>query len=197
MYIGNIVTNDNKTHQNFNVVDSLDKIIEGLPTLIIGLDIVYTINPNPDFFNRKLSDNIYWTFLVNQKRDLHNEDIYYFKEYCYKYLIKHIKYRYIDFIIDSDETITNIFKYIKNSEKKVGYKIDSMVYIYTKNYIFGINLDVIKYVGRDVNKLLKYLKSFINDFLFDNEILIEYKDYLDMLDNSIMYIPYIHSIKNE
>jgi len=37
--VGNIVTSDNiKVDENFNVVDSLDKIIEGIPTLIIGID---------------------------------------------------------------------------------------------------------------------------------------------------------------
>ena len=198
MFIGNIITNTNiKSHDKFNVVDSLDKIIESLPTLIVGWDIVKQINPNADFSDRKLSDTIKWTFTLSEKRNLHEEDIYYFIEECHNNLINNLKYVYIDFILFDDDKLADIFKKIKYSEKNIAFKNDNMIYIYSSNNIFGIDLNIVKFVGRNSDKLINYLKSFINDFLIDDKILIEYKGYMDILDNQVKYIPYLYSIENE
>ena len=198
MFIGNIVTNTNiKSHDKFNVVDSLDNIIESLPTLIVGWDIVKQINPNADFSDRKLSDNIKWTFTLSEKRNLHEEDLYYFIEECYNNLLTNLKYIYIDFILFDDDKIVNIFKNIKYFKKNIAFKNDNMIYIYSSNNIFGIDLDIVEFVGRNSDKLINYLKSFITDFLVDNKILIEYKDYMDTLNNQVKYIPYLYSIENE
>lgn len=198
MFIGNIVTNTNiKSHDKFNVVDSLDKIIESLPTLIIGWDIVKKINPDTDFLDRKLSDNIKWTFTLSEKRNLHEEDLYYFIQECYNNLISKVEYTYIDFILTNDDDLADIFKNIKKSEKNIAFKYDNMIYIYTTNNVFGIDLNIIDFVGRNRNKLIDYLKSFINVFLVDTDILIEYKDYMDVLNNEVKYIPYLYSIENE
>ena len=58
--IGNIITSDKlKVDENFNVVDSLDKIIEGIPTLIIGLDNVKKLDTKLNYVDRKLDDLTY------------------------------------------------------------------------------------------------------------------------------------------
>lgn len=198
MFIGNIVTKSFiKPHDKFNVVDSLDKIIEGLPTLIIGWEIVKTIDSDADYSNRVLSDNIRWTFTLSEKRNLYEEDLYYFIKYCYDNLVSKVTYKYVDFILNSDDDIADTFKNIKKSEKKVAFKNESMIYIYTPNNIFGVDLNIIEFVDRKSDKLIEYLKSFIPVFLMDSNILIEYKDYMDMLNNETKYIPYLYSIENE
>ena len=69
--IGNIISsNELKVDENFNVVDSMDKAIDGLPTLIIGLDNVRKIETDLNFVDRKLSDNTYWTFNKQERRVL-------------------------------------------------------------------------------------------------------------------------------
>ena len=72
-----------------------------------------------------------------------------------------------------------------------------MIYIYSSNNLFGIDLNIIDFVGRNSNKLIDYLKTFINVFLVDSSILIEYKGYMDALNNEVKYIPYLYSIENE
>jgi len=197
MKVANIVTNNQlKINNDFNVIDSLDKIIENLPTLIIGWDIVKEINPNADYFNRKLSDDIFWTFYITEQRDLYEEDLYNFKTHSYKNLLLEIKYEYLDFILLTNTEILDKFKEIKLKNNKVLFHINEMVYIYADDVIYGINLDIIKYVNRDVNKLFIYLKSFINDFLTSEEILIEYKDYMENLNYDYKYIPYLYFINN-
>jgi len=114
MKVANIVTNNQlKINNDFNVIDSLDKIIENLPTLIIGWDIVKEINPNADYFNRKLSDDIFWTFYITEQRDLYEEDLYNFKIHSYKNLLLEIKYEYLDFILLTNTEILDKFKELK------------------------------------------------------------------------------------
>ncbi len=198
MFIGNIVTKSIiKSHDNFNVVDSLDKIIESLPTLIIGWEIVKEINPTADFYDRKLSDTIKWTFTLTERRNLYEEDLYYFIEECHNNLISKVEYKYIDFILTNDDDLAITFKDIKNSEKTIAFKYENMIYIYSSNNLFGIDLDIIEFVGRNSDKLINYLKSFINVFLEDSKILIEYKGYMSALNNQVKYIPYLYSIENE
>jgi hypothetical protein len=198
MFIGNIVTKSIiKPHDKFNVVDSLDKIIESLPTLIIGWELVKQINPDADFCDRRLSDTIKWTFTLTEKRNLYEEDLYYFIEECHNNLISKVTYKYIDFILMNDDDLADTFKNIKNSEKNIAFKNDNMIYIYSSNYLFGIDLNIISFVGRNSDKLINYLKTFINVFLVDSNILIEYKGYMDMLNNQVKYIPYLYSIENE
>lgn len=198
MFIGNIVTKSIiKSHDKFNVVDSLDKIIESLPTLIIGWELVKEINPDADFCDRRLSDTIKWTFTLTEKRNLYEEDLYYFIEECHNNLISKVTYKYIDFILMNDDDLADTFKNIKNSEKNIAFKNDNMIYIYSSNYLFGIDLNIITFVGRNSDKLINYLKTFINVFLVDSNILIEYKGYMDMLNNQVKYIPYLYSIENE
>ena len=58
MKIGNIVSNtDLNVGNEFNVVDSLDNIIKGIPTLIVGYSIVKEIfGDELDFIKRKIED---------------------------------------------------------------------------------------------------------------------------------------------
>ena len=69
--IGNIVTIDNiKVDENFNVVDSFDKIIEGIPTLVIGIDNATQSYGDLNYIDRKINDLNYWTFSKKEKRGL-------------------------------------------------------------------------------------------------------------------------------
>lgn len=197
MFIGNIVTNNNLGYKNFNIINSFDDIIVNLPTLIIGWDNVKVIAPNADYFDRKLSDDIFWTFSITEKRDMHEEDLYYFIKKCYEVFVSKSNYIYIDFILFENKKVLNIFNIIKNSSKKIGFQTDNMIYINVDNLIYGIDLNVIDYIGKDRNQLINYLKNHIGVLFINNEILIEYKDYMDKLNNKLKYIPYIYSVENE
>ena len=87
MYVANIITKNNlNVDKYFNVVESLDEIIQGLPTLIIGWDIVKEINPKADFIDKKILENIFWTSKKTERRDIFEEDLYNFINYSYNLL---------------------------------------------------------------------------------------------------------------
>ena len=99
MFVGNIVTQSKvNIDKYFNVVETMDAIIHGLPTLIVGWDIVKTIEPEVDFITRKLSDNIFWTFKKTERRDIFENDLYDFIHHSYNLLIKDLDYKFIDLI---------------------------------------------------------------------------------------------------
>ncbi len=197
MYVANIVTkNSLNIDKYFNVVESLDEIIQGLPTLIIGWDIVKTINPEVDFIDKKLSEDIFWTFKKTERRDIFEGDLYNFIEYSYSLLIKNVGYKFIDLISLSELELKNTFKILKKSTKLIGYKYNNMLYLYTDNTIYGFDLKLLKYLDLDVDKTFEKIKSYCLVFLDHNDILIEYKDIIEILNNEVKYIPYLYSIEH-
>ena len=196
MFVGNIVSKSNlNIDKYFNVVQSIDDIINGLPTLIIGWDIVKTINPNADFIDKNLSKDIFWTFKKTERRDIFEEDLYNFIQYTYNLLVKDIKYQFVDFIeLDKNET-KDVFNQIKN-KKSISYFYNNMVYIHNEKTIYGIDLKLVKYLDFDVTKTINKIKTYSTVFLSDSDIIIEYKDIIDMLDNQVKYIPYLYSIEH-
>jgi hypothetical protein len=197
--IGNIISsNELKVDENFNVVDSMDKAIDGLPTLIIGLDNVRKIESDLNFVDRKLSDNIYWTFNKQERRVLFEEDLFYFIENSYKFIKENIEYIFIDFVLFSDNKINKVFNRIKESNNNISFLHNKMMYIYTNDFIFGIDLRQIEFMGYNVDSFLKKIKNLSKVFLDNDEILIEYKNKLGMLEDEVKYIPLLYSInKNE
>lgn len=196
MFVGNIVSKSNlNIDKYFNVVESLNDIIQGLPTLVIGWDIVKTIEPNADFIDKKLSKDIFWTFRKSERRDIFEEDLYNFIQYTYNLLVKDIKYQFVDFIeLDKNET-KDVFNQIKN-KKSISYFYNNMVYIHNEKTIYGIDLKLVKYLDFDVNRTINKIKTYSTVFLSDSDIIIEYKDIIDMLDNEVKYIPYLYSIEH-
>jgi hypothetical protein len=60
MKIGNIVSPTTiSVSEDFNVVGAVDKVIDGLPTLIIGWDYIKQNFPDYNILNRTLGPNIF------------------------------------------------------------------------------------------------------------------------------------------
>lgn len=197
MKIANIVSNTKlNVSEDFNVVESLDNAIQGLPTLLIGWDYVKEHFSHYDIINRTLSDNLYWTFKKTEKRVLHEEDIYNFVERVYKNLVKDINYVFIDPILFEKRKIKKILRKINSIKSVVSYKYDNMIYMYGENIIFGVDLSLLDFIGLSKDKIEKKIEKLSNIFLRNEDIFIEYKKRIENLDNQVKFIPYLYSIKN-
>ena len=197
MFVGNIVTHSNiNIDKYFKVVNSLDDIIVGLPTLIVGWDIVKSIDPNTDFIEKKLSENIFWTFKKTERRDIFEDDLYNFTEHCYSLLIKDIDYKFIDLIQLNLNELKDTFRLIKKSENVIGYLYDKMLYIFVGKTIYGLDLTLLKYMDYNTEDVLCKIKSYCSTFLDNKEILIEYKDVIDMLNNEVKYVPFLYFMEH-
>jgi hypothetical protein len=196
MKLGNIVTQTSLNISNdFNVVKSIDDIIPGLPTLIIGWDNIKKKYPDYDIIDRKLGENLYWTFKKTEKRDFHEEDIYNFKLKVYNDLVNDVNYVFVDPIMQKKKIIKKIIKKISGGEL-VTYMHDDMLYVYIDNIIFGIDLLLTDFLSLNRDKIIFKIKQKSKHFLDKNNIFIEYKYILENLDNQVKYIPYLYSIKN-
>jgi len=195
MILGNIVsTTKINVSDDFNVVKSMDEIIHGLPTLIIGFDIAVKSYPNLDVISRKADENVYWTFKRTEKRDIFEEDMYNFTHLCYYSLVSDIAYYFIDPLSLSKRSIKKIIRKIKLFNNPIIYRNDDMVYIYGEKLIFGLDLSLLEFVGLKKERVLSKLSKINQVLLGDNQIFIEYKKRVENLDNQVKFIPYLYSI---
>ena len=120
MILCNIVSQTKiNVSDDFNVVKSMDEIIHGFPTLIIGFDIAVKHFPDLDVIARKADDNVYWTFKRNEKRDIFEEDMYNFTRLCYYSLVSDITYYFIDPIFLSIKKIKKIINKIHSLDTPI------------------------------------------------------------------------------
>lgn len=198
MVLGNIVSNNNiSVSEEFNVVKTMDEIIHGLPTLIVGYDLVNKLYPDFDITNILVNGDIYWTFKKTEKRDKYEEDLLWFTSKVYKNITDNIPYIFIDPIQDKPKKINKIIKKILTIKNIITFINDDMVYIYGENMIFGVDLKLLDYIGFNVDKIKLKIKNISSVFLDNKEILIEYKNTLETLDNKVKYVPLIYSIRHE
>jgi len=198
MKFANIVsTTQINVPQDFNVVQSMDEIIHGLPTLIIGFDLTDKLFPNYDVGNIKVTDNVYWTTKKTESRDKHNIELEWFKHFAYHELIKDINYIFVDPIQYKKKSLLKILKKIYTIPNKITYQHNDMIYIYSDKFIFGVDLKLIKYIGLDISKIKRKIINVSSVFLEGADIFIEYKYIIDDMENQVRFLPYLYSIKNE
>ncbi len=69
-----------------------------------------------------------------------------------------------------------------------------MIYISVDNIILGIDLELISFIGLNRTKLVDKIKSLKNNVLINYQVIIDYKDYLEIMDNQVKLIPYLYSL---
>lgn len=197
MKIANIVsTSKVEAPEEFNVVNSVNEIIDGLPTLIIGYDIVNNLFPDFDIINISLRENKYWTFKRTEKRDKYEADLKWFISKVYSDLTNDISYVFVDPIQYKGKTLIKIIKKIYSLKDPIAFLNEQMLYVYGESFIFGIDLKLLGFMGVDTDKIKTRINAISRVFLQESKILIEYKKNIEALDNKVRYLPYLYSIRN-
>ena len=198
MKVANIVSSNNiNVSEEFNVVKSMDEIIHGLPTLIVGFDYVNKNYPDFNILDIQIEPNLYWTFKRTERRDKHSEDLSWFINKVYNDLTKDIKYVFIDPLQYKSKSLWKIIRKLYSIKELVTFVNGDMIYIYGDKFIFGIDLTLMSYIGYEKDKIKTKIKSKSPVFLEESNILIEYKNYIEELGYQIKFLPYLYSIKNE
>jgi len=198
MKLANIVsTSKIEAPDEFNVVKSINSVIDGLPTLIVGYDFVNKHYPDFDITNIELKPNLFWTFKRTEKRDKYEEDLNWFIKKVYEDLTNKLIYLFVDPIQYRPRTLRKIVRKIYSLTDPIVYKHKEMLYIYGEGLIFGVDLKLLSFVGINPDKVKQKISLISKMFLKENEILIEYQNYIEILNNKVRYIPYLYSIKNE
>ena len=199
MEIANIVCLDKlNIGPEFNVVKSVDDIIyNNLPTLIVGYEMaigLYGVD-NINVLKRNVNNKIFWTFRRTVERKIYEPDLEDFMRHAYKKAIEKINYVDLDVIQFKPKKLYKITKKLLQLKNLISYKNDNdVIYVYSDNLIFGIDLKLLNYVGINTEKVEKKIIEKSKVFLVGNEILIEYNNHLERLNHDYKYVPFLYSI---
>lgn len=199
MNIANIVYNRKfECPDNINIVKTFEEADKRLPTLVIGWKAARDVIGNEfDITEKIYNDRLHWTFAMTENRNEFEHDIPEFIKYAHQYLVKDISYQLVDPIQEKDEFISRTVKNISKIKELTGYiHKNGMIYIYGNKTIFGFDLKFYKFKYGSARKTKEHLENAIGCSLLDSNILIDYKDDLENLDNGIRYLPYLYHLKN-
>jgi hypothetical protein len=194
-YIANILTNKQFNNSElFNVVDDKEKLIDNIPTLVIGWEYTKSLYKNANILNWEIDNNTYWTYGNREKRNKYESNIVKFKEYALNRFIKSVNYRFISIItIDNDEK-QYLNELIKSPDGSFIYLNNDMVYILDKknNIVVGFSMRDIDFVGIDRKKIFSCIfKNKKNTIIeMKNEFSWETKT---MLNEHSYVIPFLYS----
>jgi hypothetical protein len=182
----------------YNLVTSKDDCDPNLATLIVGWNKAKELVPDFNIMNKVIGNGWYWTFTKNEKRSDFEVDIMLFSQHAIDHLVNDISYVYIDPIHYKLKKIKKILKKINESEKIISYiHNDDIMYIYADKIIFGVDLNVLRYIGINIDRLKDRINKISDVVLSGENILIEYKIYMELLKNQYKYIPYLYSISED
>lgn len=193
MIIGNIISSNKEGDLKYiNYCTSLDKCLKDIPTLIIGWSNTKKIfgEGNVSILNKGIDKTIFWTFNQKEKKIEYDIDTLTFYKFCFKHMKTRYKYVYVDPIHDSLSNIKKIIKKIKSLKNTKVYQEDDYIYIYGDNLIFGIDLNIIDFIGIDKYKLKNKIEKITNVLLSKNDIFICYNDLISEFNNDVKYITY-------
>ena len=201
MTLGYIISDEKiEPENNFEVISysQYDKESHS-PALLVGYDKIKELfGDTISILDRKINDDTYWTFTLDEHRSYHDLDTYEFSQHCYGKIVKDVNYYFIDPLLMSEDKHQKMFDKIeKKDDKIITFHHKDMIYIYTKGFILGINIMFYEFIGDDREKIISKIKKLSDVFLQGNEIIIEYKDYMSMYENDYKYIPYLYSIIND
>ena len=166
------------------------------PILVIGLNEAKKLKEDFCILEKELDKDLFWTFGKTEKRNDHEKDIDKFYEYILNKEIENIKYYYINFFKLRYNKIKNILNIINKENNKYIYINKNIIYIYYSNYIMGISLTVLEYLGIDKKKIFHRLKR-------NPKNIIQYQtpfltDKMRKVVNNKKYIiPYFMSLQEE
>jgi hypothetical protein len=156
------------------------------PILIIGLEEAKKHASSFSILEKRLGENLFWTFGKREKRTDYEKDIEKFQEFVLKCALNEIKYFYLNVLTIKYEKIKKLLRIIRNNDLKIFYVDKKMIYMFYNDYILGLSVDIIEYLGVRKRKVLDMLhknennKVFYNDFQFNYKIkkIIETKKYI-------------------
>lgn len=156
------------------------------PILIIGLEEAKKHASSFSILEKKIGENMFWTFGKREKRNDYEKDIEKFQDYVLKCTLNNIKYYYLNVLTIKRHKIKKLIEIVNNSDEKTFYVDRKMIYMYYNNYVLGLSIDILEYLGIKKNKILSLIKKneknkiFFNDFNFNYKIkkLIEDKKYI-------------------
>jgi len=168
--LGYIVTDKkiNNIKDFVEVVNDISLTDSTKPVLLVGIETAKKNIENFSILNKKVNDNLFWTFRKTEKRVDFENDINYFYNYIINNITKDIKYYYINILNLKYNKIKKLYNILFSGEKKYIYISNNMLYILYNGSVLGISILVLEYINVDTKKLFRKLYSNENNIICTN-----------------------------
>jgi len=165
------------------------------PTLIVGWELVKRLFPNQSILDKKIKDNLFWTFTKNEKRVEYDKDIIaFYRLILDNIILNNLEYYFFDIFKVSLFKIKNLINLIKSDiDKHIYIYASSFIYLYYEKYVIGISIEDLEYIGVSKDKILKLLYKNKFNHIFYNTDFISMNIWKVVSYNKVI-IPYLHSI---
>ena len=141
-------------------VDDVSKADSTKPMLLVGIDVAKAYSKDFSMVEKRLADNVFWTYGKTEKRVEYEKDIDKFYKFIIDNILDNIKYYYINILNLKYSKIKELYNILFNDEKKYIYLSNGMLYIlFKENGILGISLKIAHYCGINVRKRLIQMAS--------------------------------------
>ena len=200
MYLGRIITKS----KNVDTIDFVDvtndkSLIDNctIPTLIIGKKNIEELvgKENVHFLDKKVSDNLYWTFGKTENRNEYERDLKTFNNMLLKKLVSNIQYKYLNIFTEPLGLIKRFISFMNSKSDKVVYFSNNMIYVYCQNTVYGVSITDLTYIGVKRDKLFRRIRKNPHNFVITNDYFIS-KDLKRYINNSKILVPYIFFLQN-
>lgn len=158
------------------------------PILIIGWKRAKQDSRYVSIIEKKLDEDVFWTFSKTENRVSFEEDLKSFYNYIYNKILNNIIYNNINIFKLKYNKIKKLYNIIKD---KTIYLSKDMLYIPYEGRILGLSLSLLEYVHIPKEKVLNRLRVLNVKLIEDNNRLV-FK-LLKQLGNKKYAIPYFIS----
>lgn len=194
MFLARIVSKGNIEEVPFFIEVTSETGDFSVPTLIIGKKRAVELfgAENVHVLDKKIKENVYWTFAKNERRVDYEEDIKNFIDSVRKKITSGIKYYFVNIFTEKLSFLKKLIEYIYNEEQKSVFITPKHIYIYSGKSVIGLSRPDFDYAGIDSDKVVRKIKSNPhNTVIFEEDIP---KEILSAANFSNITVPYIHYI---
>lgn len=157
------IISDNVINEKNSFVGYVNDISEADPTkpiLYIGYKNAKKVEGYKNILDKKIKDNIFWTFKKTESRSDYEIDLENFYKYIINNILDNINYYYINIIYIKYNKLKKLYNILFNyREQKYIYISKNMIYFLYENNTYGISLSLLEYMGISTEKILQRIKS--------------------------------------
>lgn len=200
MFLGRIITKS----KNIDTIEFVDVTSDkelaknpSIPTLVIGKKNIEDIagKENVHYLNKKVSDNLYWTFAKTEQRNEYERDLKAFNKMLLNQLTNSVVYKYLNIFTEPLSKIKRFITFIEHGGQKIVYISSNMLYIYSKKTVYGVSLSDLNYAGIKRNKVLAKIKQNPNNTIIVNDYFLT-KNIKRAINGNKMLVPYVFFLEN-
>ena len=131
------------------------------PTLIVGWELAKQFD-GYNILDRRLGDNLFWTFSRTENRSSLESDLNKFYEFVKKKAVENCKYKFVSIFQLSLEKAKKLVAILNSSTKRDIYISNGIVYVRYGDTIVGVSLMELQYCKINPDKVLKRINGNTN-----------------------------------